>query len=168
MARSDTTYTAFSSTFTVRHRRSIVVLALVFMALAGAIGGDVQSQLKSAGFDDPNAESAIEHEVPPVDLLSAPETQDRASMERQLEQLAQSKRQLRHPVKVGQRVVVQMLAILPRVALVVEALPLDEHKLGALPKGAAHEELLNAVLLALGLTLLTLALVGLLRLICLL
>lgn len=37
--------------------------------------------------DDPNAESAIEHEVPPVDLLSAPETQDRASMERQLEQL---------------------------------------------------------------------------------
>ena len=37
--------------------------------------------------DDPNAESAIGHEVPPVDLLSAPETQDRASMERQLEQL---------------------------------------------------------------------------------
>ncbi len=37
--------------------------------------------------DDPNAGTAIEHEVPPVDLLSAPETQDRASMERQLEAL---------------------------------------------------------------------------------
>lgn len=37
--------------------------------------------------DDPNAASGIEHEVPPVDLLSAPETQDRASMERQLEVL---------------------------------------------------------------------------------
>lgn len=37
--------------------------------------------------DDPNAESGIEHEVPPVDLLSAPDNQDRTSMERQLEAL---------------------------------------------------------------------------------
>lgn len=36
---------------------------------------------------DPNAGSTIEHEVPPVDLLSAPESPDRASMERDLEQL---------------------------------------------------------------------------------
>lgn len=36
---------------------------------------------------DPNAGSEIEHEVPPVDLLSAPEAPDRASMERDLEKL---------------------------------------------------------------------------------
>ncbi len=38
---------------------------------------------------DPNAGSDIEHEVPPVDLLSAPDTIDRASMERQLDALGQ-------------------------------------------------------------------------------
>ncbi len=38
---------------------------------------------------DPNAGNDIEHEVPPVDLLSAPERHDRASMERQLEALGQ-------------------------------------------------------------------------------
>ncbi|MEM7416386.1 MAG: DNA translocase FtsK [Gemmatimonadota bacterium] len=38
---------------------------------------------------DPNAGSEIEHEVPPVDLLSAPESHDRASMERQLDHLGQ-------------------------------------------------------------------------------
>lgn len=38
---------------------------------------------------DPNAGSDIEHEVPPVDLLSAPESHDRASMERQLDHLGQ-------------------------------------------------------------------------------
>lgn len=38
---------------------------------------------------DPNPGSDIEHEVPPVDLLSAPEAIDRASMERQLDALGQ-------------------------------------------------------------------------------
>ena len=39
--------------------------------------------------DDPNAGVLVEHEVPPVDLLSAPESADRASMERQLDALGQ-------------------------------------------------------------------------------
>lgn len=39
--------------------------------------------------EDPNAGVLMEHEVPPVDLLSAPESQDRASMERQLDALGQ-------------------------------------------------------------------------------
>lgn len=37
--------------------------------------------------EDPNALADIEHEVPPVHLLSAPEVQDRANMERQLDEL---------------------------------------------------------------------------------
>ncbi len=41
------------------------------------------------GLADPNAGRRISHEVPPVDLLSAPEIADRASMERQLDQLGQ-------------------------------------------------------------------------------
>jgi len=41
------------------------------------------------GFADPNAGKDIEHEVPPVDLLSAPETKDRADMERQLDELGE-------------------------------------------------------------------------------
>ena len=41
------------------------------------------------GLEDPNAGVLMEHEVPPVDLLSAPESQDRASMERQLDALGQ-------------------------------------------------------------------------------
>jgi S-DNA-T family DNA segregation ATPase FtsK/SpoIIIE len=36
---------------------------------------------------DPNVGSGMEHEVPPVDLLSAPEAQDRTSMDRQLDEL---------------------------------------------------------------------------------
>jgi S-DNA-T family DNA segregation ATPase FtsK/SpoIIIE len=36
---------------------------------------------------DPNPESSIGREMPPVDLLSAPESVDRASMERQLDEL---------------------------------------------------------------------------------
>ena len=36
---------------------------------------------------DPNAGSPIEHEVPPVDLLSAPHQPDRESMDRQLDEL---------------------------------------------------------------------------------
>ncbi len=58
MARPDTTYTTFTTAFAVTHRKAIIVLTLLFMALAAVIGGDVQSQLKSAGFDDPNAESS--------------------------------------------------------------------------------------------------------------
>tara|TARA_Y100001970_G_scaffold294240_1_gene448995 strand:- start:8195 stop:10717 length:2523 start_codon:yes stop_codon:yes gene_type:complete len=42
-----------------------------------------------AGMDDLNAGVPVEHEVPPVDLLSAPESGDRASMERQLDELGQ-------------------------------------------------------------------------------
>lgn len=41
------------------------------------------------GLADPNAGLHMEHEVPPVDLLSAPEHHDRASMERQLDALGQ-------------------------------------------------------------------------------
>ncbi|MDA0328519.1 MAG: DNA translocase FtsK 4TM domain-containing protein [Gemmatimonadetes bacterium] len=40
-------------------------------------------------FFDPNAGAPIGHEVPPVDLLSAPEIQDRASMERELDELGE-------------------------------------------------------------------------------
>ncbi|MDE3002730.1 MAG: DNA translocase FtsK [Gemmatimonadota bacterium] len=39
------------------------------------------------GLADPNADVLMEHEVPPVGLLSAPEFKDRASMERQLDAL---------------------------------------------------------------------------------
>ena len=39
------------------------------------------------GLADPNAGQEIEHEVPPVHLLSAPDSPDRASMERQLDEL---------------------------------------------------------------------------------
>jgi DNA segregation ATPase FtsK/SpoIIIE, S-DNA-T family len=38
---------------------------------------------------DPNADRPIGHEMPPVDLLSAPDNQDRASMERQLDELGE-------------------------------------------------------------------------------
>ena len=41
------------------------------------------------GLVDPNAGQEIEHEVPPVNLLSAPVTRDRASMERQLDELGE-------------------------------------------------------------------------------
>jgi S-DNA-T family DNA segregation ATPase FtsK/SpoIIIE len=41
------------------------------------------------GLADPNAGRPIDHEVPPVDLLSAPEGRDRASMERELDRLGQ-------------------------------------------------------------------------------
>jgi S-DNA-T family DNA segregation ATPase FtsK/SpoIIIE len=38
-------------------------------------------------FADPNAGRLMDHEMPPVDLLSAPDTPDRANMERQLDHL---------------------------------------------------------------------------------
>ena len=42
-----------------------------------------------AGLDDLKTGVLVEHEVPPVDLLSAPASADRASMERQLDALGQ-------------------------------------------------------------------------------
>jgi S-DNA-T family DNA segregation ATPase FtsK/SpoIIIE len=50
----------------------------------GSVGED-----DDHGLADPNAGRPIRHEVPPVDLLSAPEVADRASMERQLDHLGQ-------------------------------------------------------------------------------
>jgi RND superfamily putative drug exporter len=44
--------------FTVRHRWAIVIAAIGFVVLAGLFGGDVQSHLKSGGFEASNAESA--------------------------------------------------------------------------------------------------------------
>ena len=43
--------------FTVRRRRWILIGTLLFVLLAGALGGNVASLLSSGGFDDPNAES---------------------------------------------------------------------------------------------------------------
>ena len=45
--------------FTVRRRRWILVATLVFLGVAGALGGNVASVLSSGGFDDPNAESTL-------------------------------------------------------------------------------------------------------------
>jgi len=41
----------------VRRRRWVLVATLLFVLLAGALGGNVASLLSSGGFDDPNAES---------------------------------------------------------------------------------------------------------------
>lgn len=41
----------------VRRRRLVLVIAIVFMAVAGAFGGSVAKNLSNGGFDDPNAES---------------------------------------------------------------------------------------------------------------
>jgi S-DNA-T family DNA segregation ATPase FtsK/SpoIIIE len=54
-----------------------------------AEAGEAHDSSADGGLTDPNAGAEIEHEVPPVDLLSAPESQDRDSMERQLEELGQ-------------------------------------------------------------------------------
>jgi RND superfamily putative drug exporter len=48
---------------TVRYRWALIVLAVVFMGAAGAIGGDVASRLSSGGFADPTAESTVAAEV---------------------------------------------------------------------------------------------------------
>jgi S-DNA-T family DNA segregation ATPase FtsK/SpoIIIE len=48
---------------------------------------EVDDGVDDDGLVDPNPDTEMEHEVPPVDLLSAPESQDRTSMERQLEEL---------------------------------------------------------------------------------
>ncbi|MGH3442726.1 MAG: MMPL family transporter [Nitriliruptorales bacterium] len=43
----------------VRHRRLVLAVAVVGLALAGAFGGGVASELSSGGFDDPSSESAL-------------------------------------------------------------------------------------------------------------
>jgi RND superfamily putative drug exporter len=44
--------------FTVRRRRAILALAVLFVLVAGVVGGGVISRLSSGGFDDPSAPSA--------------------------------------------------------------------------------------------------------------
>ncbi len=43
--------------YIVNHRRIVLVLGLVFVAVAGALGGNVAEKLSNGGFEDPNAES---------------------------------------------------------------------------------------------------------------
>ena len=45
--------------FTVRRRRWILIATLVFLGVAGALGGNVATLLSSGGFDDPDAESTL-------------------------------------------------------------------------------------------------------------
>ena len=44
--------------FIVR-RRLVLVGAILFMAIAGTIGGSVAGKLSSGGFDDPSSESSV-------------------------------------------------------------------------------------------------------------
>lgn len=49
---------------------------------------DAEAELDEDGdLEDPNKPDAIEHEVPPMELLSAPDRVDRSSMDRQLDEL---------------------------------------------------------------------------------
>ena len=43
--------------FTIRRRRLVLLGAVGFVVLAGALGGGVASHLTTSGFDDPNSES---------------------------------------------------------------------------------------------------------------
>jgi putative drug exporter of the RND superfamily len=47
----------------VRYRRLVLVGAVVFMAIAGGIGGSVASKLSNGGFNDPTAESTTTEEL---------------------------------------------------------------------------------------------------------
>jgi S-DNA-T family DNA segregation ATPase FtsK/SpoIIIE len=58
-------------------------------AEAGEVAEDEWDAEHEGDLVDPNAGSDIEHEVPPVDLLSAPQSQDRTSMERELDKLGE-------------------------------------------------------------------------------
>ena len=49
--------------FSVRRRRLVIAITIGFLALAGALGGDVASRLSNGGFDDPNAESTVARDV---------------------------------------------------------------------------------------------------------
>ena len=45
--------------FIVQRRRFVLVAAVVFMAVAGSLGGSVATKLSNGGFDDPKAESSV-------------------------------------------------------------------------------------------------------------
>jgi putative drug exporter of the RND superfamily len=47
----------------VRRRRAVLVVALLFAALAGAFGGSVAKNLSNGGFNDPNAESTAAQKI---------------------------------------------------------------------------------------------------------
>ena len=49
--------------FTVRRRRLVLSLSVLFVVLAGALGSGAFGKLKGSGFDDPGAESAKAREV---------------------------------------------------------------------------------------------------------
>jgi RND superfamily putative drug exporter len=49
--------------FTVRHRRGILVASVLFVVLAGILGGGVVARLSSGGFDDPGSASATAAQV---------------------------------------------------------------------------------------------------------
>jgi S-DNA-T family DNA segregation ATPase FtsK/SpoIIIE len=59
----------------------------------GVVGAEGSDEPRASGaphedeLADPNADRKIDHEMPPVDLLSAPDTRDRASMGLQLDEL---------------------------------------------------------------------------------
>jgi S-DNA-T family DNA segregation ATPase FtsK/SpoIIIE len=59
----------------------------------GVVGAEGSDEPMASGapheddLDDPNPDRKIDHEMPPVDLLSAPDTKDRASMGLQLDEL---------------------------------------------------------------------------------
>ena len=62
--------------FVVKRRVLVIVLAVVGMIVAGAIGGGVASRLSNGGFDDPSAESVVaarvladEFGVAPADIV---------------------------------------------------------------------------------------------------
>src|SRR4051794_41718841 len=57
MARSNQPALVHLARTTVRHRRLILVAAVIAFAFSGALGGSVASKLSSGGFDDPGAES---------------------------------------------------------------------------------------------------------------
>ena len=49
--------------FIVRRRRLVLVGAILFMAIAGTIGGSVAGKQSSGGFDDPGSESSVTKRV---------------------------------------------------------------------------------------------------------
>ncbi len=49
--------------FTVRRRRLVLSLTVLFIVIAGALGSGAFDKLQGAGFDDPNAESTQAHEL---------------------------------------------------------------------------------------------------------
>src|SRR5690349_24069379 len=45
------------SALVIRHRKVVLVAAVVIFAVSGAFGGSVSKHLSSGGFDDPHSES---------------------------------------------------------------------------------------------------------------